>query len=91
MDRISPAEEVAQTVLAYDYDENVGSNIEDALRTSQATRDIDQELAERQAQRAIVEPPGAFGFKPNDQYMSNAVDKLMAQGRRRAGKLSNRR
>lgn len=90
MDRISPAEEVAQTVLAYDFGENVGSDIEETLRASQATRDIDQELAARQAQRAIVEPPGAFGFKPNDQYMSNAVDKLMAQGRRRAGKRSNR-
>jgi hypothetical protein len=85
MDRISPSEEVAQTVLAYDYGENVGSDIEDALRASQAKQNIDQELAARQAQRAIVEPPGAFGFKPNDQDLSNAVGRMLAQGHRRAG------
>jgi hypothetical protein len=90
MDRISPAEEVAQTVLEYDYGENVGSDIEDALRAAQATQDIDKELAARQAQRAKVEPPGAFGFELNDQDLSNAVGRMLAQGHRRAGSRRNR-
>lgn len=89
MDRFSPYEEIAQTVAEYDFNETIGSDIEDLITNSQS-KEIDAELAARQAQRASVEPPGAYGFKANDQDISNAMGQLMAQAGRRAGKRRNR-
>ena len=89
MDRFSPYEEIAQTVAEYDFNETIGSDIEDLIANSQS-KAIDAELAARQAQRASVEPPGAYGFKTNDQDISNAMGQLMAQAGRRAGKRRNR-
>ena len=89
MDRFSPYEEIAQTVAEYDFNETIGSDIEDLIANSQS-KEMDVELAARQAQRASVEPPGAYGFKTNDQDISNAMGQLMAQAGRRAGKRRNR-
>ena len=89
MDRFSPYEEIAQTVAEYDFNETIGSDIEDLIANSQS-KEMDAELAARQAQRASVEPPGAYGFKTNDQDISNAMGQLMAQAGRRAGKRRNR-
>ena len=89
MDRFSPYEEIAQTVAEYDFNETIGSDIEDLITNSQS-KEIDAELAARQAQRASVEPPGAYGFRANDQDISNAMGQLMAQAGRRAGKRRNR-
>ena len=89
MDRFSPYEEIAQTVAEYDFNETIGSDIEDLIANSQL-KEMDVELAARQAQRASVEPPGAYGFKTNDQDISNAMGQLMAQAGRRAGKRRNR-
>jgi hypothetical protein len=89
IDRVSPYEEIAQTVAEYDFNETIGSDIEDLIANSQS-KAIDAELAARQAQRASVEPPGAYGFKTNDQDISNAMGQLIAQAGRRAGKRRNR-
>ena len=89
MDRFSPREEIAQTVAEYDFNETIGSDIEDLIANSQL-KEMDAELTARQAQRASVEPPGAYGFKTNDQDISNAMGQLMAQAGRRAGKRRNR-
>ncbi len=89
MDRLSPNEEIAQTVAEYDFNETIGSDIEDLIASRQP-KEMDAELAARQAQRASVEPPGAYGFKPNDQDISNAMNQLMARAGRRAGKRRNR-
>ena len=89
MDRFSPVEEIAQTVAEYDFNETIGSDIENLIANSQP-KEMDAELAARQAQRASVEPPGAYGFKANDQDISNAMGQLMAQAGRRAGKRRNR-
>ena len=90
MDRLSPNEEIAQTVAEYDFNETIGSDIEDLIASRQP-KEMDAELAARQAQRASVEPPGAYGFKPNDQDISNAMNQLMARADRRAGKQAGRR
>jgi hypothetical protein len=89
MDRFSPYEEIAQTVAEYDFNETIGSDIENLIANSQS-KEMDAALAARQAQRASVEPPGAYGFKANDQDISNAMGQLMAQAGRRAGKRRNR-
>jgi hypothetical protein len=89
MDRLSPYEEIAQTVSEYDFNETIGDDIEELI-ASRRSKEVDPELAARQAQRASVEPPGAYGFKPNDQDISNAMGQLMAQAGRRAGKRRNR-
>lgn len=91
MDRISPAEEVAQTVAEYDFGETVGGDIERAIQGPQVPQDIDMELTARQVQRAKVEPPGAAEkFTIDDQMLSNQIGRLMAQAGRRAGKRRNR-
>ena len=91
MDRISPAEEVAQTVAEYDFGETIGTDLENVLTASKAPRDIDMDLTARQAARAAVEPPGTTeAFTVNDQTLSNQIGRLMAQAGRRAGKRRNR-
>ena len=91
MDRLSPAEEVAQTVAAYDFGETIGSDIEDAIQGSQMTQPIDKGLAARQSQRAKVEPTGAAeAFTVDDQMLSGLMGKLRAQAGRRSGKRRNR-
>jgi hypothetical protein len=91
MDRLSPAEEVAQTVAEYDFGETVGGDIERAIQGPEVPQDIDMELTARQVQRAKVEPPGAAEkFTIDDQMLSNQIGRLMAQASRRAGKRRNR-
>lgn len=91
MDRISPAEEVAQTVAEYDFGETIGTDLENVLTASKAPRDIDMDLTARQAARAAVEPPGTTeAFTVDDQTLSNQIGRLMAQAGRRAGKRRNR-
>ena len=94
MDRISPAEEVAQTVAAYDFGETIGGDIEAAIQSSRAF-EIDPELAARQAARAKIEPPGATEtFSVDDQRVSeltaHALSQAHAQKKRRLGKRSKR-
>lgn len=91
MDRISPAEEVAQTVAEYDFGETIGTDLEELLSSSEAPQDIDMELTARQAQRAKLEPPGTTEkFTIDDQMLSNQINRLMAQASRRSGKRRNR-
>jgi hypothetical protein len=91
MDLLSPAEEVAQTVAEYDFNETIGGDIERALQNSSTQQDVDMALTARQSQRAKVEPPGAAEeFTVNDQMLSNLLGKLRAQSGRRAGKRRNR-
>lgn len=82
MDVISPAEEVAQTVAAYDFNETIGSDIENAI---QGARLPNSPLTTEQLERAKVEPPGI-----NQEAVGNLMAQLMAQSKRRAGKRSNR-
>ena len=90
MDRISPAEEVAQTVAEYDFGETIGTDIERAVQ-GPTPLDIDMELTARQAQRAKIEPPGTTEkFTINDQMLYNQMSRLMAQAGRRSGKRRNR-
>jgi hypothetical protein len=91
MDRLSPAEEVAQTVAEYDFGETIGSDIEELTQRSQMPRPFDKELAARQSQRAKVEPMGSTEtFGVNEQMLSGLMGKLRAQADRRAGKHRNR-
>jgi hypothetical protein len=91
MDRISPAEEVAQTVAEYDFGETIGTDLEELLSSSEAPQDIDMELTARQAQRAKLELPGTTEkFTIDDQMLSNQINRLMAQASRRSGKRRNR-
>lgn len=94
MDRISPAEEVAQTVAAYDFGETIGGDIESAIESSRVPQ-IDPELAARQAERAKIEPPGTTEtFSVNDQRLSETMAHLLSQSKaqrqRRSGKRGNR-
>jgi len=91
MDRLSPAEEVAQTVAEYDFGETIGSDIENLTQRSQTPQPIDKELARRQSQRAKVEPMGSTEtFGVDEQMLSGLMGKLRAQAGRRAGKRRNR-
>ena len=91
MDRISPAEEVAQTVAEYYFGETIGKDLEELLSSSKTPQDVDMELTARQAQRAKLEPPGTTEkFTIDDQMLSNQINRLMAQASRRSGKRRNR-
>jgi hypothetical protein len=91
MDRPSPAEEIAQTIAEYDFNETIGSDIESVLQGPQVPLDVDMELTARQAQRARVEPPGTTEkFTIDDQMLSNQMNRLMAQAGRRAAKRRRR-
>lgn len=91
MDRISPAEEVAQTISEYDFGETIGKDIEEAIQGPDVPLDVDMELTARQVQRAKMEPPGTTEkFTIDDQMLSNQMSRLMAQAGRRSGKRRNR-
>jgi len=84
MDVISPEEEIAQTVLEYDFGETVGSDLAEALAAteSQSPRAT---MTEAQQRRAQVEPPGLSA-----ETLGNVMEQLRAQASRRSGKRRSR-
>jgi hypothetical protein len=82
MDVISPAEEVAQTVSEYDFNETIGSDIENAVQGARLPR---APMTAEQLERAKVEPPGV-----SSETIGNLMAQLQAQAGRRSGKRRNR-
>jgi hypothetical protein len=84
MDVISPEEEVAQTVLEYDFGETVGDDLADYLE-KYGPQAPGATMTEAQQRRAQVEPPGI-----DQEMLSNVMNQLRAQAGRRSGKRRNR-
>lgn len=84
MDVISPEEEIAQTVLEYDFGETVGSDLAEALAAS-GSQSPRATMTEAQQRRAQVEPPGLSA-----ETLGNVMDQLRAQASRRSGKRRSR-
>ena len=82
MDVISPAEEVAQTVSEYDFNETIGSDIENAVQGARLPR---APMTAEQLERAKVEPAGV-----SSETIGNLMAQLQAQAGRRSGKRRNR-
>jgi hypothetical protein len=84
MDVISPEEEIAQTVLEYDFGETVGDDLADYLE-KYGPQAPGATMTEAQQKRAQVEPPGI-----DQEMLSNVMNQLRAQAGRRSGKRRNR-